>query len=82
VLGRCAAFSFTNSFTTCVADVGRVKPPIPDRGKRLRCVANTKRLRRLTRVAITAVVLMMAVTADLMLSPDPTARAVDAKASG
>jgi len=45
-------------------------------------VANTKRLRRLTRVAITAVVLMMAVTADLMLSPDPTARAVDAKASG
>ena len=55
-------------------------PPISDRGNRLRCVANTKRLRRLTRVAITAVVLMMAVTADLMLSPDPTARAVDAKA--
>ena len=43
-------------------------------------MANTERLRRLTRVAITAVVLMMAVTADLMLSPDPTARAVDAKA--
>ena len=42
-------------------------------------MANTKRLRRLTRVAITAVVLMMAVTADLMLSPDPTARAVDAQ---
>ena len=55
-------------------------PPISDRGKRIRCVANTERLRRLTRVAITAVVLMMAVTADLMLSPDPTARAVDAKA--
>jgi protein-disulfide isomerase len=43
-------------------------------------VANTKRMRRLTRVAATTVVLMMAVTADLMLSPLPTARAVDAKA--
>jgi protein-disulfide isomerase len=43
-------------------------------------VANTKRLRRLTRAAVSAAVLMMAVTADLMLSPDPTARAADAKA--
>jgi protein-disulfide isomerase len=43
-------------------------------------VAKTKRLRRLTRAAVTAVVLMMAVAADLMLCPDPTARAVDAKA--
>jgi protein-disulfide isomerase len=42
-------------------------------------VATTKRLRRLTRAAVTAVVLMLAVSADLMLSPDPTARAVDAK---
>ena len=79
-LRGCAAFSFTNSFTTCVADVGprhashfRPRQEAPLRG-------NTKRLRRLTRVAITAVVLMMAVTADLILSPDPTASAVDAKA--
>lgn len=43
-------------------------------------MANTKRLRWLTRAAVTAVALMMAVTADLMLSPGPTARAVDAKA--
>ena len=43
-------------------------------------MATNKRLRRLTRAAVTAVVLMMAVTTDLMLSPDPTARAVDAKA--
>jgi protein-disulfide isomerase len=43
-------------------------------------VATNKRLRRLTRAAVTAVVLMLAVTTDLMLSPDPTARAVDAKA--
>jgi protein-disulfide isomerase len=43
-------------------------------------VADTKRLRRLTRAAVSAVALMMAVTADLMLSPDPTARAVDTKA--
>ena len=43
-------------------------------------MANTKRLRRLTRAAVTAVVLMLAVTTDLMLSPAPTARAVDAKA--
>ena len=42
-------------------------------------MANTKRLRRLTRAAVTAVVLMLAVTTDLMLSPAP-ARAVDAKA--
>jgi protein-disulfide isomerase len=43
-------------------------------------VATNKRLRWLTRAAVTAVVLMLAVSADLMLSPDPTARAVDAKA--
>jgi protein-disulfide isomerase len=44
-------------------------------------VATNKRLRRLTRAAVTAVVVvMMAVSADLMLSPEPTARAVDAKA--
>ena len=43
-------------------------------------MANTTRLRRLTRAAVAAVALMMAVTADLMLSPGPTARAVDAKA--
>ena len=42
-------------------------------------MATNKRLRRLTRAAVAAVVLMMAVSADLMLSP-PTARAVDAKA--
>ena len=41
---------------------------------------NTKRVRPLNRFAITAVVLMMAVTAELSLTPDPTARAVDAKA--
>lgn len=43
-------------------------------------MANTKRLRWLTRAAVAAVALMMAVTADLMLSPGPTARAVDAMA--
>ncbi len=43
-------------------------------------MATNKRLRRLTRAAVTAVVLMLAVSADLMLSPEPTARAVDAKA--
>jgi protein-disulfide isomerase len=43
-------------------------------------VATNKRLRWLTRAAVTAVVLMLAVSADLMLSPEPTARAVDAKA--
>jgi protein-disulfide isomerase len=43
-------------------------------------MANTTRLRWLTRAAVAAVALMMAVTADLMLSPGPTARAVDAKA--
>ena len=51
-----------------------------DRGDRLHFVATNKRLHRLTRAAVTAVVLMMAVSADLMLSPDPTASAVDAKA--
>jgi protein-disulfide isomerase len=39
-----------------------------------------KSVRRLTRVAVTAVVLMTAVTSGLMLVPDPTAKAVDAKA--
>jgi protein-disulfide isomerase len=43
-------------------------------------VATNQRLRRLTRAAVTAVVLMMAVSAHLMLSPAPTAVAVDAKA--
>jgi protein-disulfide isomerase len=43
-------------------------------------MANTKHLRWLTRAAVTAVVLMMTVTVDLMLLPSPTARAVDAKA--
>jgi protein-disulfide isomerase len=43
-------------------------------------VATNKRLHRLTRAAVTAVVLMLAVSADLMFSPDPTASAVDAKA--
>jgi protein-disulfide isomerase len=37
-------------------------------------------MRRLTRFAVTTVVLMIAVTADLMQSPYPTATAVDAKA--
>ncbi|MBB5167300.1 DsbA family protein [Mycobacterium sp. AZCC_0083] len=41
---------------------------------------NVKRLLRLTRIAVTAVVLVTAVTSGLMLSPGPTARAVDAKA--
>ncbi|MDT5245432.1 MAG: hypothetical protein QOD36_2808 [Mycobacterium sp.] len=41
-------------------------------------MANTRPLRWLTRAAVTAVMLMMAV--DLMLLPSPTARAVDAKA--
>jgi protein-disulfide isomerase len=43
-------------------------------------MANTKRLRRVSQAAVTAVVLMVAVTADLMLCPDPTAAAVDARA--
>jgi protein-disulfide isomerase len=43
-------------------------------------VATTKRLHTLTRAAVTAVVLMMAVSAGLMLSRDPNAAAVDAKA--
>jgi protein-disulfide isomerase len=43
-------------------------------------MATTKRLRTLTRAAATAVVLMMAVSAGLMLSHDQTAAAVDAKA--
>jgi protein-disulfide isomerase len=43
-------------------------------------VATTKRLHTLTRAAVTAVVLMMAVSAGLMLSRDPKAAAVDAKA--
>ncbi|KAA0080570.1 DsbA family protein [Mycolicibacterium sp. P9-64] len=47
---------------------------------RLHCVPNPKRLRQLARVAATAVVLATAVTAALMTSPNPTARASDAKA--
>jgi hypothetical protein len=43
-------------------------------------VAKTKRMRRLTRVAATATALMMVVTAALIGSPGPTARAADAKA--
>ena len=43
-------------------------------------MASIKPLRWLTRAAVTAVVLMMTVTVDLMLLPGPTARAVDAKA--
>jgi len=71
----------TNSFTT-LRDPrwARVPPSGCDPGDRLRRVTNTRRLRRLTRAALTAAVLMMALTADLMLSPNPTARAVDAKA--
>jgi len=49
-------------------------------GDRLGYVPNVKRLRRLTRIAVTAVVLMTAVTSGLMLSPGPAARAADAKA--
>src|SRR3981189_2840548 len=71
--------SFTNSFTKCVADAGPRHASGFDRGNRLRCMANAKRLRPLTRVAVTAVVLMMAVMADLFAF-EPTARAVDAKA--
>jgi hypothetical protein len=41
-------------------------------------VANTKRPRPLTRVAVGVVALMMVVMAGLMLSPGLTARAVDA----
>ncbi|HEX7826817.1 MAG TPA: DsbA family protein [Mycobacterium sp.] len=41
---------------------------------------NNKRLCQLTRAAVTAVVLMTAVTAALMASPGPAARAADAKA--
>jgi protein-disulfide isomerase len=43
-------------------------------------VATTKRLHNLIRAAVTVVVLMMAVSAGLMLSHDPKAAAVDAKA--
>ena len=43
-------------------------------------MATIKPLRWLTRAPVTAVVLMMTVTVDLMLLPSPTARAVDAKA--
>jgi protein-disulfide isomerase len=43
-------------------------------------VANNRRLRWLTQTAVTTVALMLALTADLMLSPYPMARAVDAKA--
>ena len=50
------------------------------KGDRLGYVPNVKRLRRLTRIAVTAAVLVTAVTSGLMLSPGPTARAADAKA--
>jgi protein-disulfide isomerase len=50
------------------------------KGDRLRRVPNTKRLCQLTRAAVTAVALMTAVIAGLMASPNPTARAADARA--
>jgi protein-disulfide isomerase len=43
-------------------------------------VPNAKCLRQLTRIVVAAVVMTMAVTSGLMLAPEPTARAVDAKA--
>jgi protein-disulfide isomerase len=43
-------------------------------------VANTKPVRLLTRAAVAAVALVLAVTADLLLCPYPAARAADAKA--
>ncbi len=43
-------------------------------------MTTTRHLRRLTRAVVTAVVLMMAPSADLMLSHYPTAAALDAKA--
>jgi protein-disulfide isomerase len=43
-------------------------------------VADPKRVRRLSRVAVTASALMIAVAGALMVSPDPMARAVEAKA--
>lgn len=52
----------------------------PRGGDRLRFVANAKRSRALTRAAMTAVVLMIAITVGLMVSPGPTAAAVDTKA--
>jgi protein-disulfide isomerase len=50
------------------------------KGDKLRYVLNTKRLCQLTRVAAAAMVLMTAVTAALVASPSPAARAADAKA--
>ena len=47
---------------------------------RLRRVLNPKRLRQLTRIAAAGAILMTAVTAALVMSPGPTARAADAKA--
>ncbi len=72
--------SLTNSFTTRVADVGRRCALRCDRGDRLGCVVHTKRVHWLTRAAASAVVVVLAVAAELNLSPDPTASAVDAKA--
>jgi protein-disulfide isomerase len=43
-------------------------------------VANTKPVRRLTRSAVAAVVVVLAATAGLLLCPDPAASAVDVKA--
>jgi protein-disulfide isomerase len=63
-----------------VGPIVRVMPPGSDRGDSLGCVANTKRVHRLTRAAVSAVVLVLAVVADLMLCPDPTARAAQAEA--
>lgn len=52
---------------------------LPGKGDRLRRVLNN-RLCQLTRAAVVAVTTMAAVTAALMASPSPTARAADAKA--
>jgi protein-disulfide isomerase len=53
---------------------------LPGNRDRLRCVPNAKRLCQLSRAAVTAVVLMAGVTTALIASPNPTARAADAKA--
>jgi protein-disulfide isomerase len=52
----------------------------PGRGDRLRFVATTKRLRRLTQAGVTAAAVMLAVAVGPILSHGPTAAAVDAKA--
>ena len=53
---------------------------LPGRGDRLRFVATTKRLRRLTQAGVTAAAVMVAVAVGPILSHGPTAAAVDAKA--